>query len=66
MAMKNIVLTGLPFQPEFNQVFYIENEYDLPCMGIEKEYINTSTGQLRTRFQACVEALEIKKLFARR
>ena len=37
-------------------------EYDLPCMGIEKEYVNTSTGQLRTRFQAFVEALEMKKL----
>ena len=39
-----------------------EPEYDLPCMGIEKEYVNTSTGQLRTRFQAFVEALEMKKL----
>ena len=34
MAMKNIVLTGLPFQPEFNQVFYIENEYDLGINNI--------------------------------
>ncbi len=40
----------------------MEPEYDLPCMGIEKEYVNTSTGQLRTRFQAFVEALEMKKL----
>ncbi|MBQ7597478.1 MAG: 2-hydroxyacyl-CoA dehydratase [Clostridia bacterium] len=40
----------------------MESEYGLPCMGIEKEYINTSTGQLRTRFQAFVEALEMKKL----
>ena len=39
----------------------MESDYDLPCMGIEKEYINTSTGQLRTRFQAFVEALELKK-----
>ena len=29
-------------------------------IGIEKEYVNTSTGQLRTRFQAFVEALELK------
>lgn len=34
MAMKNIVLTGLPFQPEFNQIFYIENEYDLGINNI--------------------------------
>lgn len=40
----------------------MEPEYGLPCMGIEKDYINTSTGQLRTRFQAFVEALEMKKL----
>ena len=40
----------------------MEDEYGLPCMGIEKEYINASTGQLRTRFQAFVEALETKKL----
>ena len=40
----------------------MEPEYGLPCMGIEKDYINTSTGQLRTRFQAFVEALEMKKI----
>ena len=39
----------------------MESEYGLPCMGIEKEYKNTSTGQLRTRFQAFVEALTFKK-----
>lgn len=40
----------------------MEEDYGLPCMGIEKEYVNTSVGQLRTRFQAFVESLEIKKL----
>ena len=40
----------------------MEPEYGLPCMGIEKDYVNTSTGQLRTRFQAFVEALEMKKI----
>ena len=40
----------------------MEPEYGLPCMGIEKDYVNTSTGQLRTRFQAFVEALELKKM----
>ena len=39
----------------------MEEEYGLPCMGIEKEYVNASTGQLRTRFQAFVEALETKR-----
>ena len=40
----------------------MEEDYGLPCMGIEKEYVNTSVGQLRTRFQAFVESLEVKKL----
>ena len=29
---------------------------------IEKEYINAASGQLRTRFQAFVESVELKKL----
>ena len=40
----------------------MENEYGLPCLGIEKEYVTAASGQLRTRFQAFVEALELKKL----
>ncbi len=40
----------------------MESEYDLPCLGIEKEYVISTTGQLRTRFQAFVEALELKKI----
>ena len=40
----------------------MEPDYGVPCMGIEKEYVKTSVGQLRTRFQAFAEALEIKKL----
>lgn len=34
----------------------------IPCIGVEKEYTMTSAGQLRTRFQAFVESIEIKKL----
>ncbi len=34
----------------------------IPCIGIEKEYTMASAGQLRTRFQAFVESIEIKKL----
>ena len=40
------------------------NEMDVPCCTIEKEYVIGSAGQLRTRFQAFVESLEIKKLNA--
>ena len=37
-------------------------ENGIPCCTIEKEYALGSMGQLRTRFQAFVESLEIKKL----
>ncbi|MCQ2462485.1 MAG: 2-hydroxyacyl-CoA dehydratase family protein [Clostridia bacterium] len=40
----------------------MESEYGLPCLGIEKEYVTAASGQLRTRFQAFVEALELKKI----
>ena len=39
-------------------------EHDIPCATIEKEYALGSVGQLRTRFQAFVESLEIKKINA--
>ncbi len=38
------------------------NEYDIPCCTIEKEYALGAVGQLRTRFQAFIEALEIKNI----
>ncbi len=38
------------------------NEMGIPCCTIEKEYSLGSIEQLRTRFQAFVEALEIKKI----
>ena len=37
-------------------------ERGIPCCTIEKEYTLGSVGQLRTRFQAFVESLEIKKI----
>jgi benzoyl-CoA reductase/2-hydroxyglutaryl-CoA dehydratase subunit BcrC/BadD/HgdB len=40
----------------------LSNELNIPCCTIEKEYSIGSLGQLRTRFQAFVESLEIKKL----
>lgn len=40
------------------------DEMGVPCCTIEKEYALGSVGQLRTRFQAFVESLEIKKINA--
>lgn len=38
------------------------NELHIPCCTIEKEYALGAVGQLRTRFQAFIEALEIKNI----
>lgn len=43
-------------------VHIFNEELDIPCLGIEKEYTMASAGQLRTRFQAFVESLEIKNI----
>lgn len=43
-----------------NQIF--NDDFDIPFLGIEKEYTLASAGQLRTRVQAFVESLEIKKI----
>lgn len=40
----------------------LPRDFGLPVCSIEKEYINSASGQLRTRFQAFVESLEIKKI----
>ena len=42
----------------------LQSEMGIPCCTIEKEYALGSIGQLRTRFQAFVESLEIKKIQA--
>lgn len=39
-------------------------DFGIPTCSIEKEYINSASGQLRTRFQAFVESVELKKLQA--
>ena len=44
----------------------IPRDYDIPTCSIEKEYINSASGQLRTRFQAFVESVELKKLHSRK
>ena len=43
----------------------LQTEMDVPCCTIEKEYALGSVGQLRTRFQAFVESLEIKHIQAK-
>lgn len=40
----------------------MKRDFGIPVCSIEKEYINTASGQLRTRFQAFVESVEIKKI----
>ncbi len=40
----------------------LPRDFGIPVCSIEKEYINSASGQLRTRFQAFVESLEIKKI----
>ena len=43
-----------------NHIF--TNEKHIPCCTIEKEYSLGAVGQLRTRFQAFIESLEIKSI----
>ena len=40
----------------------MRRDYGIPVCSIEKEYINSASGQLRTRFQAFVESIEIKQI----
>ena len=40
----------------------MKRDFGIPVCSIEKEYINAASGQLRTRFQAFVESVEIKKI----
>ena len=42
--------------------FVLRRDYGIPVCSIEKEYNNGATGQLRTRFQAFIERVELKKL----
>jgi benzoyl-CoA reductase/2-hydroxyglutaryl-CoA dehydratase subunit BcrC/BadD/HgdB len=43
-------------------VHVLAEEMGVPTMGIEREYTVSSAGQLRTRFQAFIESLEIKNI----
>ncbi|MEG1633692.1 MAG: 2-hydroxyacyl-CoA dehydratase family protein [Oscillospiraceae bacterium] len=40
----------------------MKRDFGFPVCSIEKEYLNTASGQLRTRFQAFVESIEIKHI----
>lgn len=40
----------------------MREKYGVPTLSIDRPYVTGSSGQLRTRFQAFVESLEIKKL----
>lgn len=40
----------------------LQRDFGYPVCSIEKEYINAASGQLRTRFQAFIESVEIKKI----
>lgn len=42
----------------------LPRDFDIPVCSIEKEYVNTAVGQLRTRFQAFIESVELKQLQA--
>ena len=42
--------------------FVLRRDYGIPVCSIEKEYTNTAIGQLRTRFQAFIESVELKNL----
>ena len=43
-------------------VHMLNNEMGIPTIGVEREYSLSSAGQLRTRFQAFIESIEIKKI----
>lgn len=42
------------------------NEYNIPTLSIDRPYMSRTSGQLRTRVQAFVESIEIKKIKAKK
>ena len=40
----------------------MNDEYGIPTLGIDREYVVSGSGQLSTRIQAFMESLEIKKI----
>ena len=43
-------------------VHILSREMGIPAIGVEREYVLSGAGQLRTRFQAFIESLEIKQI----
>ncbi len=44
----------------------MENEYHIPTLSVDRPYMSRTSGQLRTRVQAFVESIEIKKIKAKK
>lgn len=44
----------------------MHNEYNIPTLSIDRPYMSRTSGQLRTRVQAFVESIEIKKIKAKK
>lgn len=42
--------------------YVMSNDYGVPAVSVDRQYTASSSGQLRTRVQAFVESLEIKKI----
>lgn len=42
--------------------YIISNDYGVPTVAVDRQYTASASGQLRTRVQAFVESLEIKKI----
>ncbi|MFB0920452.1 MAG: 2-hydroxyacyl-CoA dehydratase family protein [Oscillospiraceae bacterium] len=44
----------------------MQNEYGIPTLSVDRPYMSRTSGQLRTRVQAFVESIEIKKIKAKK
>ena len=53
---------GAPFHERTIDTIVLNRDFGIPVCSIEKEYVNAASGQLRTRFQAFIESVEIKKI----
>ena len=42
--------------------YVMTNDYGIPTAAVDRQYTASASGQLRTRVQAFVESLEIKKI----
>ena len=42
--------------------YIMTNDYGVPTAAVDRQYTASASGQLRTRVQAFVESLEIKKI----